>query len=139
MASDAWGDEVVNCAIAKDDWGDDVCSCSPSSKTRVTSWRVMRAQRQLLEEPGPSTIAELFDWPTAAVKGSLCHGSEEVCNKARDNLMCNLKDGYEQYGDYSGIEFAREAIECSANVLHEVVGIAIPPDGLRFSRSCDIS
>ena len=77
---------------------------------------------------GPSTLQELFRWPT--------HVASNLTGEELNRLKMNIKDGALVISDYSGIDAFRETIEVGIASINHQEKWDMPPT-FKFVRACD--
>ena len=100
------------------------------------SWSDQK-KRNMLELPlGQASKEELDSWPLQLAKDLLGEGNPEA-HSNRSILHRWLEEGIDIYTDFSGVSGDIEAITKAVDGIIEYTGWRLPPDCIRFKRSCD--
>jgi hypothetical protein len=102
----------------------------------VRNWNGVREKRSKSLDPGPTSAEAIGDWPSANAKCIHSSGKSED-EEMTLRLFSILQGGLLQYGDYSGIEAARHALDYSVKGMAKEMGWTFEEWPITYTRSCD--
>ena len=98
------------------------------------AWRNVRARLVNQLPPGPASVEEIYMWPLTINQSCFTTGSsQDDIMKQRFLSHCNRTMIF--YGDYSGAEFAQEAMQRLIERFEKMDGERFPQIPFRFVRS----
>ena len=111
-----------------------MASCSDGKRKRIRrDWGTVKAQRSECFPPGPSSLADLGNWPSD-IADMLAKGDEAARLRTHTNLLRKIM----VTTDYSGFECPREALRCAVQGLNHIFGWSLSEsDAFTWVSSCD--
>jgi hypothetical protein len=100
------------------------------------SWNIRREKRGKSLDPGPASAEAIGDWPSANAKCIHSSGKPED-EEMTLRLFSILQGGLPHYGDYSGLEAARHALDYSVKGCAKEMGWTFEEWPIAYTRSCD--